>query len=156
MCDYSLENVNSRPARVADRLVTTTFPNTITRGFAAADDVNMAVCLMPGTELAFECEVEYDHPVTHRRTSAGASTARFRELDRYNVFADHDALEFPDGLIVPLTRLVCGQKASVLQLPARAGVRAEAARANAPAQVAPSVQPADMIGPVPANRAAAA
>jgi hypothetical protein len=151
MCDYSLENVNSRPARVADRLVTTTFPNTITRGFAADDDVNMAVCLMPGTELAFECEVEYDHPVTHRRTSAGASTARFRELDRYNVFADHDALEFPDGLIVPLTRLVCGQKASVLQLPARAGVHAEAARANAP-----SVQPADMIGPVRANRAAAA
>jgi len=136
MCDYSLENVNARPARVADRLMTTTFPNTITRGFAAIDDVNMAVCLLPGTELAFEREVEYDHPVTHRRTSAGATTARFRELDPYNVFADHDALEFPDGLIVPLTKLVCGQRASVLQLPVRGGVVEEAGPVAAIADVA--------------------
>ena len=49
MCDYSLENVLSRPAAVADRLVSTTFSNTITRGFAAADDINVAVCLLPGT-----------------------------------------------------------------------------------------------------------
>ena len=118
MCDYSLENVLSRPAAVADRLVTTTFSNTITRGFAAADDINMAVCLMPGTELAFEHEVEYDHPVTHRRTRAAGDGAlpRHRSADPY---AHHDALEFPDGLVVPLTRLIPGQKASVLQLPAR-------------------------------------
>ena len=115
MCDYSLENVASRPAAVADRLVTTTFPNTITRGFAAADDINTAVCLMPGTELAFDREVEYHHPVTHARTRAVALTARFRELDRDNPYAHHDALEFSDGLIVPLTRLVSGQRASVLQ-----------------------------------------
>lgn len=119
MCDYSLENVNSRPASLADRLVTASFANTITRGFAAAGDINTAVCLMPGTELAFEHDVEYDHPVTHLRVRIAAATARFREVDRYDPYAHHDALEFPDGTIVPLTRLTPGQHASVLQLPAR-------------------------------------
>jgi hypothetical protein len=97
MCDYSLENVLSRPAAVADRLVTTTFANTITRGFAAADDINMAVCLMPGTELAFEREVEYDHPVTHRRTRVAATTARFRDLDQHDPYAHTTRWSFPMG-----------------------------------------------------------
>ena len=119
MCDYSLEHVMSRPAAVADALVTTTFPNTITRGFAAVGDMNTAVCLLPGTELAFERPVEYDHPVTHTRTVVPATTARFREIDRANPYAHHDSLEFPDGTIVPLTRLIAGQRASVLQLPIR-------------------------------------
>jgi hypothetical protein len=35
MCDYSLHNVASRPAKVADRLVTTQFSGSDTRGFAA-------------------------------------------------------------------------------------------------------------------------
>jgi hypothetical protein len=34
------------------------------------------------------------------------------------VAAHHDALEFPDGQIVPLTFLCEGQQATVLQLPA--------------------------------------
>jgi hypothetical protein len=118
MCDYSLENVLSRPAAVADRLVTATFPNTITRGFASADDLNTAVCLRPGTELAFERPVEYDHPLSHIRATIGATVARFREIEPQNRYAHHDALEFPDGLIVPLTRLIAGQRATVLQLPA--------------------------------------
>ena len=118
MCDYSLENVASRKAAVADDLVTTTFANTITRGFAAAEDLNVCVCLMPGTELAFVRDIEYEHPVTHARMRAAARTARFREIDRANPYAHHDALEFPDGTIVPLTRLVTGQRATVLQLPA--------------------------------------
>src|SRR5262249_20671280 len=121
-----------RPAAVADALVTTTFHNTITRGFAAADDVNTAVCLMPGTELAFERPVEYDHPVTHPRTIAAAMTARFREINPSDPHAHHDALEFPDGLVVPLTRLVPGQRASVLQLPARPYQAKEPAAETAP------------------------
>ena len=126
MCDYSLENVRSRPAAVADRLVTTTFTNTITRGFAAADDIGTAVCLRPGTEIAFEREVEYDHPVTHRRSRVAATTARFRDINRLDPYAHHDALEFPDGLVVPLTRLVPGQYAAVLQLPAIPAAEREA------------------------------
>jgi hypothetical protein len=54
MCDYSLRHVASRPARVGDKLVSTTFVNSSTRGFAAVGEPNVAVCLLPGTELAFE------------------------------------------------------------------------------------------------------
>ena len=52
MCDYSLELVESRPAKVGDKLVSMSFPHTITRGFASVDDPNVAVCVLPGTELA--------------------------------------------------------------------------------------------------------
>ena len=38
----------------------------------------------------------------------------------------HDALEFPDGRIVLLTRLSEGQEATVLQLPAQPTTAAEA------------------------------
>ena len=54
MCDYSLEIVASRPAMVGDKLISTSFPHTITRGFASADDRNIAVCLLPGTELPWD------------------------------------------------------------------------------------------------------
>ena len=54
MCDYSLELIRSRPAKAGDKLVSTSFPNTPTRGFASADDHSVAVCLLPGTELSFE------------------------------------------------------------------------------------------------------
>ncbi len=55
MCDYSLQNVRSRPAQVGDRLTTRDF-GTGTRGFAAAEDADMAVCVLPGTELSFAGE----------------------------------------------------------------------------------------------------
>src|SRR5438034_3258399 len=60
MCDYSLDLVASRPAKVGDKLVTTEFQNSMTRGFAAIGEPNVAVCLLPGTEVAFENEVEYE------------------------------------------------------------------------------------------------
>jgi hypothetical protein len=56
MCDFSLQSVRSRAAKVGDKLVTCDF-GTGTRGFAAADDPELAVCVMPGTELAFTREV---------------------------------------------------------------------------------------------------
>ena len=60
MCDYSLDLVTSRPAKVGDELVTTKFKNSITRGFAAIGEPNVAVCLLPGTEVVFEKEVMYE------------------------------------------------------------------------------------------------
>ena len=60
MCDYSLHNVAARPAKVGDKLVSTRFPNSMTRGFAAIGEPNVSVCLPPGTELAFEAEVKYE------------------------------------------------------------------------------------------------
>ena len=56
MCDYSLHSVKSRPAKVGDKLTTHNF-GTGTRGFAAAEDMNMAVCVLPGTELSFAGEI---------------------------------------------------------------------------------------------------
>jgi hypothetical protein len=60
MCDYSLQFVASRPAKVGDKLISTKFNNSITRGFSAVGEPNVAVCLLPGTEVVFEMEVEYD------------------------------------------------------------------------------------------------
>ena len=60
LCNYSLHRVASRPAKVGDKLVTTKFNNSITRGFAAVGDPNVAVCLLPGTEVAFEKEIEFE------------------------------------------------------------------------------------------------
>ena len=56
MCDYSLIGVRSRPAKVRDKLNTHDF-GTGTRGFAAAEDAGVAVCVLPGTELAFSSPV---------------------------------------------------------------------------------------------------
>ena len=59
MCDYSLERTASRPAQVGDQLLVQNFQNTTTRGFADIHDRSTAVCLRPGTELAFELAVRY-------------------------------------------------------------------------------------------------
>src|SRR5262249_34095893 len=58
MCDYSLESVASRPAQVGDRLITSRFPNCSTRGLTAIGEPSVAVCLLPGTEVVFDREVE--------------------------------------------------------------------------------------------------
>jgi hypothetical protein len=128
MCDYSLELVASRPARVGDKLVSTRFPNTITRGFASVEEKNVAVCLLPGTELAFEKEVACETRFVFRsRLQILHRVAQFRQVNKgSNVH--HDALEFPDGQIVLLTQLCEGQHATVLQLPAGPRVTADEAQ----------------------------
>jgi hypothetical protein len=120
MCDYSLDFVASRPAKVGDKLVSTQFRNTITRGFTAIGEPHVAVCLLPGTELAFEKDVEYEPPLRlfHESKKIGAKVAQFRRVSANQPLAHHDALEFPGGQIVLLTRLHPGQVATVLQLPA--------------------------------------
>ena len=50
MCDYSLHAVRTRPAKIEDKLVTTGFNNSITRGFAAVGEPNVAVCRPAGVE----------------------------------------------------------------------------------------------------------
>jgi len=130
MCDYSLHNVASRPAKVGDKLVTTQFLNTITRGFAAVGQPNVAVCLLPGTEVAFDNEVEVEAGLGlllswKRHKVIGAKVARFRQIDMNKPYVHHDALEFPDGLCVLVSRLKVGQQATVLQLPVSARERAQ-------------------------------
>ena len=116
MCDYSLHAVASRPAELGETLVSTTFPLTTTRGFASEGDPNVAVCLRPGTEVAFEDEVMRDGLVFHRKV--GDRLARFRLIETDQPQRHHDALEFANGTIVLVTDLTTGQRAKVLQLPA--------------------------------------
>jgi hypothetical protein len=119
MCDYSLHLIASRPAKVGDKLVATDFVKSITRGFSAAGEPEVAVCLLPGTELAFENEVQYDRAFSlFGRACVEQKVARFRQLNMDDPHVHHDALEFPGGQIVMVTRLLPGQRATVLQLPA--------------------------------------
>ena len=127
MCDYSLHLVASRPAKVGDKLVTTRFPETITRGFASVDDRNVAVCLLPGTELAFEEEVRFETGFVFS-WSLGHRVAKFQQVNKGRPNVHRDALEFPDGKIVLLTQLCEGQHATVLQLPALPRVTADNAQ----------------------------
>ena len=78
MCDYSLHAVATRPAEVAETLVSTSF-STGTRGFASPDDPKVAVCLRPGTEIAFENDVQTDGMMF--RKNIGDRLARFRQID---------------------------------------------------------------------------
>ena len=133
MCDYSLHSVRSRPAKIGDKLVTKDF-GTGTRGFASVTDPNTAVCVLPGTELAFAREVSHADvsilsmikawvtvpPRTHHKT------AIFRQINKGQEGIHRDALEFPDGKVVLLTRLYEGQEATVLQLPAETRTAVEA------------------------------
>jgi hypothetical protein len=128
MCDYSLQNVKSRPAKVGDKLTTRNF-GTGTIGFAASEDASVAVCVLPGTELSFASEVASlpagllrwrDRVIDHK-------TAIFRQINKEKVAAHHDAVEFPDGQIVMLTVLREGQQATVLQLGAEPKTAIESA-----------------------------
>jgi hypothetical protein len=131
MCDYSLHGIKSRPAKVGDKLTTRDF-GTGTRGFAASEDVGVAVCVLPGTELAFT------HAVKRLRTKLWPwwhdaikhKTAIFRQINKDKLAAHHDALEFLDGHVVLLTSLSEGQEATILQLPAKpkTAVQAKAQR----------------------------
>jgi hypothetical protein len=107
MCDYSLHHVKTRPAKVSDKLTTHNF-GTGTRGFSASEDANVAVCVLPGTELSFADEVR----ITRRNPWPDVinyKTAIFRQINQDDPRAHHDALEFPNGELVLLTFLAQGQ-----------------------------------------------
>ena len=123
MCDYSLHNVASRPAKVGDRVTSTRFDGSITGGFAAIREPDVAVCMRPGTELAFDEAVIYSQrfgliPPRFGNATIPHRVARFRNIDEHRPNVHHDALEFPNGEIVLVTMLREGQNATVLQLPA--------------------------------------
>ncbi|WP_439922983.1 hypothetical protein [Nitrobacter sp. JJSN] len=139
MCDYSLHHVSSRPAKVADKLVTMELARSKARGFAAVGELGsklvihdsppeMAVCLLPGTELAFDDDVQYDRTFHFSlfgtrifgKAHVDHKVASFRQVDTNDPYVQHDALEFPDGQVLKINRLVPGQIAKVLQLPVAA------------------------------------
>ena len=94
MCDYSLHSVKSRPAKIGDKLTTRDF-GTGTRGFAASENPSVAVCVLPGTELAFAHQV-LRLPTRLWPWHNGAlnhKTAIFRQINKGKVATHHDALE---------------------------------------------------------------
>ena len=112
MCDFSLMMVASRPAKVGDKLETRNFGSGTT-GLCSPDDINTAVCVLPGTELAFDKPVackgaDVEHP----------KVAIFRQIEKDQPHRHHDCIEFPNGEKLLLTFLEAGQTCTVLQLPA--------------------------------------
>ena len=81
---------------------------------------------MPGTEIAFEqnveCEPSFGIGILPNKKT-GQRLARFRQINMDNAVTHHDALEFPDGQVVLLTRLCDGQRGDSA---ANAGQRASA------------------------------
>jgi hypothetical protein len=135
MCDYSLMHAKSRPAAVADKLTVRNF-GMGTRGFCSTNEgeSDMAVCVLPGTEIAFAAPIQTinycvwgnGESQTFEAKTHDASVARFRQFDVGNAFTHHDAIELPDGTVLKLTHLLEGQEATVLQLPAAPKTETEA------------------------------
>jgi len=132
MCDYSLHAVKTRPAQVGETLITTTFRGTSTRGFASEREPAVAVCMLPGTELAFAQDVRYDNRWIWTRTTDWR-VAKFNQIEPEVSDRHHDAIEFPDGSHVLVTQLCEGQRATVLQLPVTDGERTAKAVESPPA-----------------------
>ncbi|HLH97062.1 MAG TPA: hypothetical protein VKW08_18280 [Xanthobacteraceae bacterium] len=132
MCDYSLESIASRPARVGEKLVIRDF-GTGTRGFSGSEDARVAVCLRPGTELSFTQEARTVSLWPWSKVVTRQKTAIFRQVNEDRPAIHHDALEFADGERVLLTHLAVGQEAVVLQLPAVRSGSTVAADAKEPA-----------------------
>ena len=130
MCDYSLHAVSSRPAQVGETLITTSFRGTSTRGFASESEPDVAVCLLPGTELAFAENVKYQGGWTSTKFTK-FQVGKFGTMDFHVPHRHHDAIEFPDGSRVLATDLLQGQRVTVLQLPA-APQDSERARVQSP------------------------
>ena len=122
MCDFSLQHAKSRPAVVGDKLVTHNFGRG-TIGFKSVDDPigdATAVCILPGTELAFDKPIKLRWSYYEGKGIEGRfTTAIFRQRDKDKPNVHHDVLEMPDGQQILLTHLEEGQNATVLQLPGR-------------------------------------
>ena len=116
MCDYSLHAMATRPAVVGETLISTTFRGTSTRGFGSESQPEVAVCMLPGTELAFAQDVKYDSRWIWTKT-IGFRVGKFNTINPHVRERHHDAIEFPDGSHVLVTQLCEGQRVTVLQLP---------------------------------------
>jgi hypothetical protein len=105
--------------------------------FAAKEESGVAVCLLPGTELAFERDVRCNRNWLSTK-SAGFRVARFCSFEPDAPHQHHDALSFPDGNTVLVNLLSEGQYARVLQLPVvrrEQDVSGEAEKADAAADL---------------------
>src|SRR5262249_14273896 len=113
MCDYSLHHVASRPAKGRDKLVITELARSSARGFAAVgehgaklvihdDPPKVAVCLLPGTELAFDDdEVRYDRAFSlFGKARVNHKVARFRQIDINDPHTPYHTFKLPNSHIL--------------------------------------------------------
>src|ERR1700745_2163053 len=103
MCDYSLQSVRSRSAKVGDRMVTRDF-GTGTQGFASTETPEVAICLLPGTEIALSPAIAVAprslfHWFGKKDKRPRYATAIFRQVHTDIKNTHHDAVEFPDGTL---------------------------------------------------------
>lgn len=124
MCDYSLSSVKSRAAAKDDQLIVRNF-GTGTKGFSDLKDPTTAVCVLPGTELAFDQEIKSPYLkagvvefLLLKKQAPSSATAIFRQINVHDRHSHHDCLELPDSRQILLTHLVEGQTCRILALPA--------------------------------------
>lgn len=119
MCDYSLHAVATRPAKAGDVLVVSAFSGTCTLGLAALHDRMTAVCMRPGTELAFERRPKARGWLWFLPQKIGSTVATFCQVDLDRPDRHHDAFTFSNGRVVKVNDLIPGQRLHVLQLPSQ-------------------------------------
>lgn len=114
MCDYSLQLVQTRDAKIGDELEVAEFPRTITRGLIeVGGDKDCAVCLKPGTELV----IAVDRSAVWLLPTTGFEAVKFVQLDVPS-YVHRDAFEYVDGKIEKIQDLRPGTRVRVLQMPA--------------------------------------
>jgi hypothetical protein len=128
MCDYSLHAAAQKPAEKGQKMKTArlTYTAGSSGGFFDADDPNVAICLQPGTEVAFDKPpllrrgyFAFVPSMIRRQLGQGLpQVATFRKVDTANERAHHDALEFAGGRVVKIDELKAGLSAKVVSLPA--------------------------------------
>jgi hypothetical protein len=121
MCDYSAKSAKTRAAVRGDMILTNDISKH-TRGFASVIEPATAVCLLPGTQLAFDGPIQFWQPDVAGKVAQKVSclhrVATFVQVDKHDQHTHHDALQFADDSVIKLNDLVPGQTARVLQLPA--------------------------------------
>ncbi len=131
MCDYSLHAMATRPAQVGETLITTTFRGTSTRGFASEREPDVAVCMLPGTELAFAENVKYDNRWIWTRT-VGFRVGKFNTIDPHVPGASPRRDRISGRKLCAGDAALRGQQVSVCNCRSRIGRRAPDAGLETP------------------------
>jgi hypothetical protein len=91
-------------------------------------------------EMSFAYELRRSQLWPWSKNNIDHKTAIFRQINLGCAHAHHNALEFPDGEVMLLTYLMEGQQATVLQLPASAGVAEQRTEPSIASEASPSLE----------------
>jgi len=108
MCDYSLENIRTRPARTGERYETIRFA-TGSIGFAAPGDCQTAVCVPHDTRLRLEGVPE------SLMRPYGVDATEDVDFVRLERGPYHDGVRFGNGIEVTLQVLGPGVSATIVR-----------------------------------------